>query len=400
MTPAQTTTRRRTPCSRAWVAHARERGLEVALDLDPRLARREFKRRYPTEQQRVVYVERCPLEQGTAQFRVEPETWHDHMTGNGTPYQVEDGRCVGAVAWQVNGEGGVVAGSRRDVSADLVVEESGPEKVEGRLEGVGDGDEVTVLVEFELFTPDVFSPHLLAYQRELLTAYADLPLKGVIKDEWGFPPTRPSMVEHRSFWYSRGYDQAYRQDGAGRPLLEDLLLMAVAEEGREAERLAAINRYMLLNLRRQAEIEDDYYAAARLQAKGSYGKPGTVVGAMAANGIAKGARPYLSNSTEASSLSIPSSRSRRPKGSVRAAGLPRLVMTDTLPASALRTSSLERIRRSRTENTSTSCLGISGSRLQCHNETQHTRSSLSMAWRRSSGQTLSPQLRPEVEPVE
>ena len=64
------------------VAHARQRGLEVAVDLDPRLARGEFKRRYPGQQQRVVYVERCPLRAGAAAFQVEPDTWSDQMTGS------------------------------------------------------------------------------------------------------------------------------------------------------------------------------------------------------------------------------------------------------------------------------------------------------------------------------
>lgn len=248
---------------RRLVAHAGNCGLGVAVDLDPRLARGEFKRRYPDEQQRVVYVERCALQDGAARFAVEPETWHDHMTGNGTPYRAEGGRCVGAVAWRLNERGEVRAGSRRDVGGAAKAEAAGSEGVRGRVTGVADADEVLVLVEFELFTPDVFSPHLLAYQREMLDAYGDLPLRGVIKDEWGFPPTRPSMVEHRSFWYSAPYDEAYARVSGGRRLLDDLPLLAVAHEGQEEERLAAINRYMLLNLSRQAQIEEAYYSGVK-----------------------------------------------------------------------------------------------------------------------------------------
>ena len=250
------------------VAHARQQGLEVAVDLDPRLARGEFRRRYPDEQQRVVYVERCPVREGAAEFQVVPETWSDHMTGNGTPYRVEAGTCVGAVAWCLNERGEVRTGSRIDVSGAVQVEEAGAEGVRGTVTGLdaagaNRADEVLVLAEFELFTPDVFSPHVLAYQRELLEAYADLPLKGVIKDEWGFPPTRPSMAEHCSFWYSSSYDEAYQQVSGGRRLLDDLPLLAVAEEGQEKERLAAINRYMLLNLNRQARIEEAYYSGVK-----------------------------------------------------------------------------------------------------------------------------------------
>jgi hypothetical protein len=245
------------------VEHARQRGLEVALDLDPRLARGEFRRRYPDEQQRVVYLQRCPLQDGSAEFAIEPERWSDHMTGNGTPYLVEKGRFVRAEARQIDAEGLVVAESRRDVGDRVEMSQADAEGVRGRLSEVREADELLVLAEFELFSPDVFSPHLLAYQRELLEAYAELPLGGVIKDEWGFPPTVKSIVEHRAFWYSRFYEEAYWRESGGRSLLDDLPLMATPVRGCAEERLAAINRYMMLSLRRQVEIEEDYYQATK-----------------------------------------------------------------------------------------------------------------------------------------
>ena len=245
------------------VAYARARGLEVALDLDPRLARGAFRRRYPNELQRVVYLQRCVLREGEAAFAIQPEQWSDHMTGLGTPYRVEAGRFVRAVAWRLDRNGAVAPASRQDVSGRVEVKTAGVEGVSGLVSGVRDAEEVAVLAEFSLFTPDVFSPHLVAYQRELLEIYADLPLRGVVKDEWGFPPTVQSMRAHRSFWYSDFYADAYQRDAGGRCLLDDLILMAVPVAGCESERLAAINRYMALNLRRQAEIEEAYYHAAK-----------------------------------------------------------------------------------------------------------------------------------------
>jgi hypothetical protein len=241
------------------VNHARQLGVDVVLDLDPRLARTEFRRRHPDEQQRIVYLQRCPLEGGEAEFAQEPEAWHDHMTGRGTPYRVEAGQFVRAIAWRLTADGSVVPGSQHDVSGLAVVERDGAAGVAGRLAEVEDADEVLVMTEFNLFTPDVFSPHLVHYQQELLELYADLPLGGVIKDEWGFPPTVKSLTEHRSFWYSPFYDQAYAQATHGRSLLDDLPLLAVPVDGDPAERLAAISCYMSLNLRRQTEIEDQYY---------------------------------------------------------------------------------------------------------------------------------------------
>jgi len=246
------------------VDRARARGLGVALDLDPRLARAEFRRRWPDELQRVVYVQRCRVAaDGSARGTVHPESWQDHMTWGGTPYRVEAGRCVRALAWRVAGDGLVVPGSQRDVSTAMVVEDEGPAGVAVRATGLRGADEVVVLAEFTLFTPDVFSPHLISYQQELLELYADLPLVGVVKDEWGFPPTVASMLEHRSFWYSPGYAAAYAGATGGRDLLADLPLLAVPVAGREAERVAAIAAYNTLNLRRQAEIETAYYEGVK-----------------------------------------------------------------------------------------------------------------------------------------
>ncbi|MBT4496989.1 MAG: hypothetical protein HOC74_04670 [Gemmatimonadetes bacterium] len=245
------------------VEYARQQGLEVALDLDPRLARGEFRRRYPDEQQRIVYLQRCPLRNGSAEFEIEPERWSDHMTGNGTPYLVEKGQFVRAEARRLDAEGRVLPESRRDVGDLAEVCQADAEGVRGRVSEVREADELLVLAEFELFSPDAFSPHLLSYQRELLDAYAELPLGGVIKDEWGFPPTVKSIVEHRAFWYSRFYEEAYQRESGGRSLLDDLPLMATPVCGCEEERVAAINRYMMLNLHRQAEVEEDYYRATK-----------------------------------------------------------------------------------------------------------------------------------------
>lgn len=148
-----------------------------------------------------------------------------------------------------------------DLGAGVIIETASGAGVKGRCTGTDPSraDRILVLVEFELFTPDVFSPHLIAYQRELLELYADLPLRGAVKDEWGFPPTSTRIIQHRAFWYSSGYEDAYRKASNGRSLLDDLPLMALAFRGRATERARAINRFMFLNLQRQRTIEEAYY---------------------------------------------------------------------------------------------------------------------------------------------
>ncbi len=111
--------------------------------------------------------------------------------------------------------------------------------------------------------PDVFAPHLLDFQRDIIRQYSDLPLAGVMKDEWGFPPDHSGNPGHDHYWYSKTFAQAYSQHSDGRDLVRDALLMCVGEKGQERERQAAINRYGMLCRERNAAIEDDYYRTGK-----------------------------------------------------------------------------------------------------------------------------------------
>ena len=242
------------------VDHAKSYGLEVALDLDPRLARGEFNRRYPDELQEIIYLTDVPIEKETGYFEVKPEMFGDHMSGGGTPYVPLAGRFIKALAYRISPEGEVVAESLEDVSEQVSIIQENENSVECKLKGISEGlGRVTVLVGFSLFSPDVFSPNIVSYQRELLELYSSLPLGGVVKDEWGFPPSRPSLQEQRAFWYSESYDDAYRKFSGRESLLDDLFLMYMPHQDKEAERLCAINCYMELNRSRNVEIETRYY---------------------------------------------------------------------------------------------------------------------------------------------
>ena len=89
------------------------------------------------------------------------------------------------------------------------------------------------------FTPDVFAPHLMMFQRQILDSYRDVPLAGACKDEWGFPPCFDGNPAHTDYWYSQPLAQAYEQQTGGREFLRDCLLMTYGEVGRERERRAA-----------------------------------------------------------------------------------------------------------------------------------------------------------------
>ncbi|MBN2377572.1 MAG: hypothetical protein JXD22_14325 [Sedimentisphaerales bacterium] len=247
---------------RKYVDYAGGKGIGVLLDLDPRLAREEFYRRYPDEMQKVIILKELPVQQTSTDFEIKSFTCGDHMTGGGgTPYFLMAGRFVKAFAGDKNDKGEIVGETLKDISQKVNIKQANAEGIVGTLIS-SESDKLAymfVLVEFGLFSPDVFSPHIIGYQQELIRMYADLPLKGVVKDEWGFPPTQSGMINHKAFWYSEEYDLAYRQESGRGSLLDDFLLMSFDFQGRKSERLYAINNYMGLNYQRNKEIECCYY---------------------------------------------------------------------------------------------------------------------------------------------
>jgi hypothetical protein len=106
------------------------------------------------------------------------------------------------------------------------------------------------MAAFTHFTPDVFAPHLLEFQRAILAKYADVPLAGACKAEWGFPPCYDGCPAKNDYWYSHSLEAAYAQRTGGRELLRDTLLMTFGQRGRQDRRQAAINHFMELTTTR------------------------------------------------------------------------------------------------------------------------------------------------------
>ncbi len=117
------------------------------------------------------------------------------------------------------------------------------------------------MVSFRHLAADVFAPSLISFQREIIDRYADLPLAGISKDEWGFPPCFKSTINE--FWYSKHRANAYAKRTGGRDLLEDCLLMYLGIEGRKKERRMAINHFRQMSLMRNGAIENDFYLTAK-----------------------------------------------------------------------------------------------------------------------------------------
>ena len=246
------------------VRYARTLGLEIALDIDVRLARRAFRARYPGEQQEELVLKMVDSSAtGPVSVTFTGRDLTDHMTGNTIPYQCLSTRLVRVYSFR-RGARGIDPATVQDVtSSGIRAVAQGPLKLTVTLPPGPAGRGVCVIAAHTYLTPDVFSPHLMAFQREIVRQYADLPLAGVMKDEWGFPPDHTGNPAHDRYWFSEAFAQAYAQRTGGRDLVRDCLLMFAGERGRERERLAAINLLGVLCRERNAAIEEDCYRAGK-----------------------------------------------------------------------------------------------------------------------------------------
>jgi hypothetical protein len=219
------------------VAYAHGRGLRVAFDLDVRLARGEFLRRFPDQQQWMLRVRR--VDAGAARMTIAPGHLSDHMTG-GKEYELLSDRLAAAFDNDLN-----------SVPVRVVEQSAGGVTVEP-------GAAAIVVAAFEYRTPDVFAPALLEFQNSIYEQYRDIPLDGGMKDEWGFPPVFNRGPRDGDFWYSTAFAAAWRAAGGGE-MIHDCALMFAGLGGTLAERITAVDRYERLVLERNARIERHFY---------------------------------------------------------------------------------------------------------------------------------------------
>lgn len=236
------------------VLEAHRRGLRVAFDLDPRLARRAFEQAHPDQLQWMLRIRRYPV--ATREALIPATILEDHMTWPNAEYDRLSGKLMRA--WLIHN--GAVTRMGDGVRA---IEESGRQVRIAIQPGTGSpGDEVAIAAAFKYRTPDVFAPSLQAFQESIFQLYSDVPLDGAMKDEWGFPPTRGKGGKDGDFWYSPALAAAWRGAGGG-DLVDDCLLMYSGLGGSLEQRLGAINRLMRMTLERNTAIERHFYATAK-----------------------------------------------------------------------------------------------------------------------------------------
>ncbi len=238
-------------------------------DLDIRSARRAFHSKYPGEQQALLRLKQVDIQRGeTTEASVTSiKDLNDHYSGGSIPkYNALESALLRVYAYSQDPEG-IAANSLVDITSQCEVTYSGSDSMRIKIPSQVDPglNKACVMTSFTLFYPDVFAPHLLDFQREVLEKYADLPLAGACKDEWGFPPYYPRFYteDSRDFWYSSHRADAYKQRTGGRDLLSDCLLMAFPIKGKEEERQLAVNHFERMSYERNVEIEADFYDAVK-----------------------------------------------------------------------------------------------------------------------------------------
>ncbi|MEN6357891.1 MAG: hypothetical protein ABFD83_12510 [Armatimonadota bacterium] len=245
--------------------YARERGIGLAMDLDARLARSSFMEKYPNELQEMLRITEIKLHSTQrTKVSINPISLEDHYTVDNTPYVAMSGSLIRVYSY-IKGSSGIKAGSVCDITDNCEIEEESQLCVSVSLPESESEKEVAacVMAAFAHFTPDVFAPHLLEFQRDILDMYKHIPLAGACKDEWGFPPCFNGWPEKNNFWFSRYRAEAYHKITGGRDLVRDCLLMYAGEEGRQGEREMAINQFMQMAWQRNGEIEADFYDAVK-----------------------------------------------------------------------------------------------------------------------------------------
>ncbi len=243
--------------------YARQKGIKMTVDLDIRLARRAFQAKYPDELQEMLILHEVPFSVNDhVETVVYSQDLIDHYTGNTTNYIPLSGSPLRVYSYNRSANG-IDPNSLSDITGNCIVLSASKDSIRLRIPAnhISNQTYACAMVSFTHLAADVFAPHFISFQREIIHRYADLPVDGISKDEWGFPPCFKSTINE--FWYSKHHAKAYAKRTGGRDLLKDCLLMYLGIEGQEKERVMAINHFRQMSLLRNGAIENDFYRTAK-----------------------------------------------------------------------------------------------------------------------------------------
>ena len=252
-------------------AYARQRGVGLVLELDPRHSIPAFAQQYPKALQQRLWLREVDLaKEGEAVVEIGYGVGHgDAICGAG----------VNAIALErvyvyERTSAGIEPATVQDVTASCTVRDTGKRSVFIPSGDAGSKErKACVIMRVTLNYPAVFSPEILRFEADTVRQYADLPLAGLMKDEAGYPAAHDGNRHKNGFWTSSWREADYARRTGGRGLVRDSLLMCFGEAGREAERQSTVNQYMEQSRHRNSVIEQAFYK----QTKATFG-PDAFVG--------------------------------------------------------------------------------------------------------------------------
>jgi len=238
-------------------------GIGLVFGLDIRHAAKAFGEAYPDELQEMLRLREVGLKaEGEVTFSIKAKSVRDRYT-KPKGYKHKVGRLVRVYAYKRTDEG-ILPDTVQDITARCPAK-GAKKKVDVSIpcDERTAGKTACVITAFTYVAADVFAPHIISFQREIVESYRHIPLAGARKDEWGFPMYWDGNPTHDDHWYSRYMAKAYAERTSGRDLVRDCLLMTYGEVGREAERQAAINHLYEMRRLRNGEIEQGFYDAVK-----------------------------------------------------------------------------------------------------------------------------------------
>ena len=235
-------------------------GIGAHLDIDLRIARLDFERKYPNRLQEQLFLEEkeagAPLE-----FVMKANDLNDHYTGV-APYYVRGARFLKAWRYRKTEKGEVIAESVREISSAAQYKKVNEKecRVSFAKEAADSGEFIAIAVAFAYRYPDLFSKEALECDAELYKKYSAVPALGSGKDEFGMLPAFMYGVDLRNaHWYSETMRECYARRSDGRDLIDDCFLMFIPQTDRESDRAKACDIYRRMTFDRMLEYESQNY---------------------------------------------------------------------------------------------------------------------------------------------
>ncbi len=241
-------------------AYARERGVGLALEVDPRHSLRAYCERHPDQLlDRIWLVEIAspPPETGELEVAYAPSHGDAICDPQATTMTLERAWA----ATEFGGDGRLDVESIEDVTSLCMVISTEPRRVmfQPPAHDVLAGRRLIVATRIHFNYPDPFGSAVLEFEDQTIDQYSDCELTGLMKDEWGYPAVHDGNPGKNGFWFSAGLARAWRERTGSNDFVRDCLLMWRGETGREARRQALINHLNDLSRQRHSEIEDHFY---------------------------------------------------------------------------------------------------------------------------------------------